>query len=382
MKWHIITGEYPPQRGGVSTYTRQVARGLASAGDAVAVWAPFAADRDEPLDAGITVSRLPDTFGPSSRRAIEAALDREPAPRRLLVQYVPHAFGWKGANLPFCRWLASRAADDVWVMFHEVAFPFDIRQSPVLNALAIANRAMATLALRSASRAFVSIPAWRAMLEPLMRRPIEIGWMPVPSGIAVSADPGRVAAIRADANGRAIVGHFGTYPASIRELLAQAIPPLLAATDCRVLLIGPRGAHLRDALVARDPSLADRVWATSGLPERDVSAHLAACDLMIQPYPDGISTRRTSAMAALAHGLGVVATLGPLTEPIWRTSEAVALVDVADPAAMAAEAARLLASPDARARLAAAGRRLYDAHFDLRHTIAALHEPSRAPVCA
>src|SRR6185437_4911098 len=27
MKWHVLTGEYPPQRGGVSTYTKQVARG-------------------------------------------------------------------------------------------------------------------------------------------------------------------------------------------------------------------------------------------------------------------------------------------------------------------------------------------------------------------
>ncbi len=27
--WHIVTGEYPPQPGGVSDYTEAVARGLA-----------------------------------------------------------------------------------------------------------------------------------------------------------------------------------------------------------------------------------------------------------------------------------------------------------------------------------------------------------------
>jgi hypothetical protein len=37
-KWVILTGEYPPQP--VSDYTRQVAQGLAGAGDAVFVWAP------------------------------------------------------------------------------------------------------------------------------------------------------------------------------------------------------------------------------------------------------------------------------------------------------------------------------------------------------
>src|SRR5207248_6476969 len=30
IEWHVLTGEYPPQPGGVSDYTRQVARGLAN----------------------------------------------------------------------------------------------------------------------------------------------------------------------------------------------------------------------------------------------------------------------------------------------------------------------------------------------------------------
>ncbi len=40
IDWQIVTGEYPPQPGGVSDYTRLVARGLAGAGDRVEVWAP------------------------------------------------------------------------------------------------------------------------------------------------------------------------------------------------------------------------------------------------------------------------------------------------------------------------------------------------------
>ena len=37
MEWHLITGEYPPQPGGVSDYTRFLASGLADAGETVAV---------------------------------------------------------------------------------------------------------------------------------------------------------------------------------------------------------------------------------------------------------------------------------------------------------------------------------------------------------
>ena len=54
IDWHIITGEYPPQPGGVSDYTRLVAEGLAAAGDAVTVWAPSGglriADRGIPTE--------------------------------------------------------------------------------------------------------------------------------------------------------------------------------------------------------------------------------------------------------------------------------------------------------------------------------------------
>ena len=123
----MITGEYPPQPGGVSDYTRRVALGLVEAGDRVDVWAP-PVDQSECGDAGVTVHRLPDRFGPRSLRMLSRELDRRPAPRRLLIQYVPHAFGWKAANVPLCLWLQSRRRDSVWVMFHEIAFPFARRQ--------------------------------------------------------------------------------------------------------------------------------------------------------------------------------------------------------------------------------------------------------------
>jgi hypothetical protein len=38
LTWAILTGEYPPQAGGVSDYTRLVARGLAECGDRVHDW--------------------------------------------------------------------------------------------------------------------------------------------------------------------------------------------------------------------------------------------------------------------------------------------------------------------------------------------------------
>src|SRR5437868_5304911 len=56
-EWHIITCEYPPQSGGVSDYTQQVARGLADAGDRVHVWCPSSLP-SHATAAGIDIHRV------------------------------------------------------------------------------------------------------------------------------------------------------------------------------------------------------------------------------------------------------------------------------------------------------------------------------------
>ncbi len=61
-----------------------------------------------PDDASVNVHRLPSRFGVRSLARMSRELDQFPPPRRLLIQYVPHAYGYKAMNLPFCLWLRSR----------------------------------------------------------------------------------------------------------------------------------------------------------------------------------------------------------------------------------------------------------------------------------
>src|SRR5438067_13527034 len=116
--WAILTGEYPPARGGVSDYTRQVALALARHGHDVHVFAPPA--NDPPLaETAVTVHPLPNHFGMSSIAFLSRSLDQLDRPR-ILLQYVPHAFGMRAMNLPFCLWLYARSSKhEVWTMFHE-----------------------------------------------------------------------------------------------------------------------------------------------------------------------------------------------------------------------------------------------------------------------
>ncbi|HEV3470238.1 MAG TPA: glycosyltransferase family 4 protein [Pyrinomonadaceae bacterium] len=384
---HLITPEYPPQAGGVSDYTRLVAEGLAAAGEEVHVWCPACeAGAAESCD-GARVSASADgrvfvrrELGGFSRRDLARAgrlLDESPAPRRLLVQYVPHGYGRRSMNVGFCLWLWRRAAlkgDRVELMVHEPCLAFGEGSWRQTGAAAV-HRLMIAVLLRAARRVWFSIPAWEDYWRPYaFGPPPSFGWLPVPATVPVADDPSLTAEVRARlrvSEGGVIVGHLGTYAPPVRESLRRVLPALLSeCAAASVLLLGRGGEGLRDELLSARPELEGRVHESGYLGARELSAHLSACDLLVQPFPDGVSTRRTSVMAALAHGRAVVTTRGRLTEELWGETGAVALGE--DAAGLAREAARLLDAGPARARLGEAARALYRERFDLSHTLAAL----------
>lgn len=384
-RWHLITGEYPPAPGGVSDYARTVARGLAQSGDEVQVWAPDTFSRDI-AETGVEVHRLPDRFGPSSLARVNRGVD-ESASSRILVQYVPHAFGWKAMNIPFCLWLWTRRRNAIDVMFHEVAFPIARGQALTHNALGVVHRAMAATVARCAERIFVSTTSWEPQLRPMIASDRVIRCVPIPSSVEVARDAARVKAIRATvAHGKMLVGHFGTSSPSVAGTLAEAIRNVVRQRgDVTFLLLGRNSDAFRERLVSADAALAGRIHATGELDPAELSSHISACHMMLQPYPDGISTRRTTAMAALSHGVAMVTASGHLTERLWTEANAVTMAPAGDSTALARETIRLLDDLRERNRLGAAGQALYAAKFDAALTITALRNipaPDAAAVSA
>lgn len=378
--WAILTGEYPPRTGGVSDYTYMVAKALAAEGDEVHVWVPL---REEPLAVeGVHVHRLPDAFGFRSLGQLEKDLRRLPPDFRLLVQYVPQAFGWRGMNLPLCAWLWMHRRNRPWVMFHEVMYPLRWRQPVKHNVMALITRLMASLLARASARIFVSIPAWERLLIQLAPN-ISARWLPVPSNVATAANCAQIASVRSRLLATPtsfLVGHFGTYGGLVGDALRAVLPELLASdANIIVVLIGRGGVEFARALGSDHPSLADRLVAAGGLADEEVSDHLAACDLLLQPFADGVSARRSSLMAGLALGVPIVTTEGPATEPIWREGAAVALAPAGQPRAQAQIAVSLLHDRQGRLQLGDRARKLYAAKFDVSHTIHALRNAATEP---
>src|SRR5262245_332789 len=152
--WHLLSSEYPPDRGGVSDYTRQLARGLSSRSEVVHVWAPGA--RESPSeDIGVEVHRV-QGLGPRGLGEINRALASLPRPRRWFVQYVPTGMGLRGMNVPLIRWL-EKLGDEVWVQFHEVALGWQLWRKPHHQLMHAVQLWMAAALSRRADRIFISI---------------------------------------------------------------------------------------------------------------------------------------------------------------------------------------------------------------------------------
>lgn len=307
--WHLLSAD---RGGGIAGYNALLAAALADAGREVHCWVPRA--HHGPYLLSVARHELAG-LDPAAFRSAGDALDRHPGPRLLLVQYAPQAWGMKGMNVPFCRWVLSRRerGDDVRVMFHEPFFPFGW-QRPQRNLLAAVNRWMAWLLLRASTRAYVSTDAWETLLRPLAPPGLAITTLPIPSTIPFVDDPRYVRQRREEITGgadRPVFVHFGTYGGMIAPLLTRALQGLIARRpDARIVLLGMGAPGYADRLRAGDGRFADALHVPGTLPGEDVSLHLQAADVAIQPYPDGADTRRTTLMACLANGVPTVTTRG------------------------------------------------------------------------
>jgi glycosyltransferase involved in cell wall biosynthesis len=340
-------------------------------------------------------------------------LDAVGGERRLLLQWVPHAYGKRSLNLRFCRWVRRRAkaGDALDIMIHEPGLAF--REGTVRQDVAAAvHRLMLTTLLREARRVWVAIPAWADVLRPwaIGRDDLPVAWLPVPSTLPVVHDPEAVRRVRARLApaGDLIVGHFSTYQAAIHQALCDLTPRLLgaalkgcatgasphdaagepvaqpfraASSRVHIHLVGRGSDAVARQLQTTAGEDADRISASGDLDPASLSIALQACDLLMQPYPDGASSRRTTLMAALAHGLPVVTTTGRLSESFWQDSKAVAIAPASDAAALARATIGLLRDEEHRCQMSAAARDLYQQRFSIDHVIRALRSEAYEAVC-
>lgn len=355
----------------------QLADGLAGGGCDVHVWSPSVTDLNcRPV---VNIHKTLGRLSIRDLRRTGRALNCFSSPRRLLVYWVPHAYGYKSMNLPFCVWLWFRSAwrkDRIELMVQECFLSFT-KRSWRQSATAFVHRVMMMVLLRAAAHVWIALPRYESQLRPFaLGRRIGFSWLPVPSNVDVVHDPARVAEIRKQlAPQGLLVGHFGTFGGLIAELLERIVPELLRGLDngsCLVLL-GSGSDEFRRRLLRVHPDLSSRLHAMGYLDDAELSCYLSACDVMIQPYPDGLTCRRGSSLAPLAHGRPIITNATPVTEPLWKERGAVAFAPMTGAGFLHA-VQQLKQDATESQRISTVARETYLRYFEPTHMVEVIRE--------
>lgn len=372
MRMGLVTGEYPPMEGGVGAYTEQLARALAARGHEVHV---ITSNQARPPDAPrrLSAARAPLDLGyaalhpnvsrwrwPSLSAVADVVIRHDLEVVNL--QYQAAAFDMRSPAVAFLPW-RLRGVAPVVVTFHDLRVPYLFpKAGPLREAVVrgLARRAAGVIATNPADERVVA--GWGVAA---LRR------IPIGSNIDTHEPSGvQIATTRADlglGDDDVLLGYFGFLNETKG---ADTLIDALAQLDDHhhlVFIGGQTGASdphnneafligLRERVAAL--GLHRRVHWTGFLPPEGVSAHLAAADVMVMPYRDGVSLRRGTLMAALAHGRPLITTHPAEPSPEFRHGENMWLVPPDDPAALAKAVDALTADESLGARLGAGARAL------------------------
>jgi glycosyltransferase involved in cell wall biosynthesis len=279
-----------------------------------------------------------------------------PAPQWVLLQYNPFRFGPSG----FAPWLVRdvvrlrrRLPAALAVMVHESWIEMKNAKS---TAIGLWQRAQLRAVLRYADAVMTSTEALaRELGGGAVHIPVPANINPVPSSHAAARR-------RLGLEGKLTVALFGRGHPS--RALDHAEAAIAALAD----------AHGRDRLAilnlgAGAPPLRAPTGVNVSSPGRqeaeELSLRLWASDIVLLPLVDGVSTRRTTLMAALAHGRPVLGCRGHSTDAVLaRANDAMVLTPAGDRAAFARAAVELTSDPARLRAVGDAGRWLYQSQFD------------------
>jgi hypothetical protein len=272
----------------------------------------------------------------------------------LVLPYNPFMWGGRGFAPRLLRDVVtlrrSRRRPDLVLVMHELYVPITDARSLVIGAW---QRVQLGALIPLADRRFASIQVWANRLS----RVLPTGHLPsgsnLPDARALRAEVRKELSIEE----LFVVGTLTTgHPSQLTSYVEAALSRL--ATEGVPTLYLQLGAGAAD--VRSPPST--RVERLGALPAQRLAALIAACDLFLTPFSDGVSTRRGSFMAGLCQGIAVLGTSGVHTDPMLL-NRGLDLVEVGVRDAYADRAAVLARDDAARARVARSGCQLFEAEF-------------------
>lgn len=342
--------------GGVGAFTEQLARALAAMGHEIHI---ITSNRARPADAPRTLASLRAPFDlgyahlhprigrwrwPSLSAVADLAVRYDLEVVNL--QYQAAAFNMNSAAINYLPWRFKTVAPVV-VTFHDLRVPYLFPKAGGLREGAVrglARRAQACIATNQAD--FAQLLRWTD--NPVRQIPIGSNIDNyTPNHIEIE----EARLLLSLGEDDFLLGYFGFLNETKG---ADTLVDALSRLDERYHLVfigGQTGASdpdnnqsfLRQLREKIDRAgLSGRVHWTGFVPAERVSTFLVAADLMVMPYQDGVSPRRGTLMAVLAHGRPLITTHPDDDSPEFRHGENMWLLPPNEPEGLA-EAIKLLA---------------------------------------
>lgn len=272
------------------------------------------------------------------------------------IQYQAAAYDMNSPAINFLPWRLKGVCRTA-VTFHDLRTPYLFPKAGRLRQTAVHFMA------RQAHGVIVTNPQDAQALHPHIV-PQRLRQIPIGSNItAHHPSPATIAALRQNLGLTVqdhLLGYFGfLHESKGADLLVSALAH--APANVHLLFIGGQTGSSDPQNTApflqqiqqqiTDLGLSQRVHWTGFVPESEVSAYLDAVDLMVLPYRDGVSLRRGTLMAVLAHGRPLLTTEPALPTPELMHGQNIYLVPANDLVTLATAITHLLAHPAQRAQL-------------------------------
>lgn len=276
----------------------------------------------------------------------------------LVVQYNPFSYGrWGFAPRLILVAVVARVRQQprVVLMVHEPYVPINSLRSAAMGSW---QRLQLWTLASAADSCFGAIEAWQARLAPRAGAR-QMTHLPVGANFPDMREArGEVRQQYGWSADVIVLASMTTgHPSHLSDHVREAIRHAQTQHERVVMLNFGTGPPDLSDLGTRTEIL------TPGPLEADQLARLlSAADVFLAPYSDGVSTRRGSLMAALQHGIPVVATIGPLTDRLLANYPSALLLSPVGDTEAFARGVDLAITGHERRRQAA--RELYAEAFD------------------